>query len=206
MMKLKMHHAESLLSCTRDANETNKRVESALHLLDTDMPTRSVFCTKDKSPDAKILYDALNASDLLDTATDRMSNTLKRRGLSVSEEHREVQRSQSSIFNRIFRILWEVTLNESDSINFKKLIKSFASLMVWEDEPCTVRGLYYEQVTNEHTGTIAFLHCHGVTFVNYEHGMFKERAWTVLHNTVQSAVIKARKDFNLGKKMFSAYA
>jgi hypothetical protein len=205
MMKLKLHHAQSLLLSTRDAKETIKRVESTLKLLDSEMPMRSTFSVRDKSPDSKILYEALNASELLDHATDKMNSTLCSRGVNISDEHRAIQAKQSEIFARIFRILWELTLSEKDDSNFKSLVKSFATLTVWEDAPCILQGLSYAEVVNEHTGVIAFIHCYGVTFVNYEQGKFKDRAWTVLHNTLQSAVIKARKDVKAAKKMLAAY-
>lgn len=203
MMKMKAPQAESVLCIAKEASEVNKKCREILETIEAKSAVSKISSREryalSGTQEEKLLRSAINEVDTAEESVLALQEVFSRRKMKKDTEHAQLFSAVELLCLRLYRVMWELSLDDGDKRNMREVIKKIANLSVWEDKPCG----RYEKVANEMTGTIAFAHCHGVTFVTYKLGKATSRAWSVLRNTLEEAVVLARTDIAAAVKLMS---
>lgn len=206
MNKLVAEQAECLLCLGQESDTIYSTVSSML----SNVEAHSALAAIRKSdlydinlstltPEEKMLKDTLNKVSVAEKAMQELKDVFERRKMPKSKTFLDLFYNMQRVADRLYRVIWEIGLNQTDSKNMHNLVHNIADISVWEDEPCGK----YERVTNEMNGVIAYKHCFGITFVEYKTGKATTKAWSVLRTTFEEAVLTARKDFREALQMCS---
>lgn len=197
-MKINQYQHESFLSLAHEGQEVGNRICQILADMDAVKSVQKIAvplsCNSDK--DTGIIRDAIAFVDYAEDAVLELTEVTSRRKMSNTLEHLELALKAQQLGTRLYRNLWEVSLSDGDRKVLRQLIRRVASLTVWEDIPSSLQGRSYERVTNGMSGTIAYDHAYGVTFMKYKAGQ-SDFGWSVLRNTLEEAVVVARSSFDL---------
>jgi hypothetical protein len=198
MTKINQHQHESFLSLAHEGQEVGNRVCQILADMDAVTSIQRVttpFSLEDNS-DTHVIRNAVAFVDYAENSIIELTEVTRRRKMSNTPEHLELALRAQQLGLRLYRNLWEIALSDADRKVFRQLIRRMASLTVWEDIPSSLQGRSYERITNGMSGTIAYDHAYGVTFMKYKAGQ-SDFGWSVLRNTLEEAVVVARSSFDL---------
>jgi hypothetical protein len=197
---LKQQHAESFLALSHRGQEIGNRVCQILTDLDAVKSADKVKVeyhteSRYKPLDQVMVRSAINAVQFAEKATMELMEVATRRKMQMTQEYKILVFTTRELGTRLYRNLWEVSLNVNDKKLLRDMIKRIADISVWEDLPATLEGLSYARVKNDMSGTIAFEHAYGVTFMEYKQGLAKA-GWTVLRDTLEESLLHARYEMD----------
>jgi hypothetical protein len=197
---LKQNHAESFLTLAQKGQEIGNRVCHILTDIDAVRSVNNIKVEEDKnhlssSIDQRMVKSAIYSVQFAEAAVFELMEVVAKRKMQMTQEYRHLESQTKQVGSRLYRNLWELTLTDGDKKLLNKLIKRIAIVSVWEDLPATLNGLSYDRVKNDMSGTIAYQHAYGVTFVAYEVGK-ASNGWTVLRDTLEDTLTLARTELD----------
>lgn len=211
VMKLSAKQAESLVSLFHEGCELGKKVcdilleieaTKAWKYLKDRFPVRATEDDESKSLDRKILNDAVAAVEYAEDAALLFSEVADKRKMRIAGENQRLLNNIHTLSLRLYRNMWELSLEKKDRDNVRNLILQVATVSVWEDQPS--EKFTYEQVASAvFNGVVAFNHCFGITFISYKAGKVNGTSWSVPFNILEEAVLVARKDFTVAVSLLT---
>ena len=195
-MKLHPKIAELLLNLKQDAKQLKRQALACINNIDTVYTSPHRTKARDRGIDENIFHESLSEVVEAENICEFLFNTINNKNMDVTKTHVAIKNGIYVISSRMYRNLWYMSLSSKDCYNFRKLLNSLSKISVWEDEPAKS----YTYVKNSmFSGVIAFMHCYGVSFIEYNKGVTTNNAWTVLQDTVERAVRISEDSFKTAK-------
>lgn len=197
MQTLTFHHAKSFLNLTCEGKETGNRICQILTDVDAGRTVSRISAPYSPAasylidPDQIVVKHAMSCVDYAEEAALSLVELSARRKMIATEEHLRLVSKAHQLSIRLYRNLWELTLDNSDRKIMRGLIKKIAAVSVWEDIPATLEGRSLERVSNAMDGIIAYDHAFGITFIDYKNGQ-ATKGWSVLRDAWEDIVEQAR--------------
>jgi len=200
-MEILTHHqAESFLTLSQKGQEIGNRICHILTDIDAVRSVNKVKTEEEVNPmsssvEQLMVRSAIYSVQFAEAAVLELMEVVKKRKMQVTQEYRHLESQTKEVGSRLYRNLWELTLTDGDKKLLSRLLKRIAIVSVWEDLPATLNGLSYDRVKNDMSGTIAYQHAYGVTFVEYKAGK-ASTGWTVLRDTLEDTLTLARTELD----------
>lgn len=202
-MKIQHHHQhESFLLLAHEGLEVGNRVCQILADIDAQKSVQRLsehlkgIAHGDTDNEVTALRKAVFFVDYAEDAVIELTAVTQRRNIDNTEEHLALAKKAQQLGARLYRNLWELSLSDSDRKNLRLLMQRTATLHVWEDIPSPLLNRSYERVTNKMDGVIAFDHCYGLTYMQYNQGQ-GVFGWSVLRDYLEESVVMARTSLSL---------
>lgn len=193
--------ASALLSLKNDAAKIKSRIVHCLRDLDVNFSfTGSKYSVTSLCQDSNIFYAALNAVTEVEQASDLLFSVVDKRNIEYTKTYKNIELFVRRSSARMYRNLWYMSLSPSCCLNLIKMIGRVANLTVWEDYPSND---YSKVKSDDFSGVIAFMHCYGISFVEYERGIATYNARTLLLSSLEEAVGLSEKNFDNALKIIS---
>lgn len=204
---MKQQHAISLLSLARESDNARNKLCEFLARIDANKTMRQHSYVPEFAnfgADETLLREAIYHVTAAEDAAEAFLDVAARRKMSLTQEHHKLLKKIDLMGHRLYRNMWEISLDRRDTNLKNKLLKSLSVLVIWEDSPCTLDRLSYEKLAAPLDGVVAYEHCFGVTFMRYDKGKAKGNCWTVLRHTLENSVAIAKENFSDAVNMLSA--
>lgn len=200
-MKLNEHMASALLSLKNDAAKIKSKIVHCLRDLDVNFSfIGSKYSVTSLCQDSNIFYAALNAVTEIEQASDLLFNVIDKRNIEYTKTYKNIELFVRRSSARMYRNLWYMSLSPSCCLNLINMLGRIATLTVWEDYPSND---YSKIKSDDFSGVIAFMHCYGISFVEYDMGVATYNARTLLLSSLEEAVSISDKNFDNALKIIS---
>jgi hypothetical protein len=199
-MKLNAEISESLINLKQEAKELKRHALACLRQLDTVYTPGAPHRGRNSGNDEAIFHETLMEVVEAEHVSELLFRTISNKDMDVTSSYNNIRQDVYNISARMYRNLWCMSLSPEECCCFSKLCRSLSELIVWEDKPAKN---YSRVLSTTFSGVIAFMHCYGVSFIEYNKGVASNKGWTVLQETVEQAVKLSIKNFNKAKTIMS---
>lgn len=205
-MNISANNAESLIEIRNECEQLKAKIRD--HLIRIDAPAAllsldarpSLPLSLERSPDQEMLAAALHALASIEDSELVLKDIYARRRMSARELD-PICKQIHLLSQRMERNIWEVRLTREQKSILNALLHSSASLCVWEDIPALLIGKTYDSLRNNMSGVVAFMHCYGVSFINYREGTACQEGWSLPLPLLIDAVHQGEISLDVGKSL-----